>query len=48
VNLERLIAEEKMYLDHGEKDADGAKSGLGWCDARDLLREIQDVDGHVQ
>ena len=49
MNLGRLITEEESaYLDHREKDADGSKSGLGWCDARDLLREIQGVDGHVE
>jgi len=37
-----------MYADHCEKDADGAKGPLGWCDARDLFREIQDIDGHIQ
>ena len=50
MNLECLIAEveKETHLDHREKDADGAKNGLGWCDTRDLLREIQGIDGHVQ
>jgi len=43
-----IAAEEETYLDHGEKDADGVKNGLGWCDARGLLREIQPIDGHIQ
>jgi len=43
-----MAKEEKTHLDHGEKDANGAKSGLGWCDAREFLREIEGVDGHVQ
>jgi len=48
VNLEYPVAEEETYSDHCEKDADGAKSGLSWCDVRDLLRKIHDVDGHIQ
>ena len=48
MNSKHLIAEEEeAYLDHSEKDADGCKDGLGWCDARDLLREIHDIDGRV-
>jgi len=49
VNPENLIAGEgETYPDHCEKSANGAKSSFGWCDARDLLREIQDLDGHIQ
>ena len=48
VNLEHLIAEEeKTYLYHGEKHANGAKNSLGWCDAREFLREIKPIDGHI-
>jgi len=42
-----IVTEEEAYLDHGEKDADGGKNGFGWCDARDLLGEIQDFDSRV-
>jgi len=49
MNREHRITEAKgTHLDHNEKGADGTKNGLGWCDARYFLREIQDVDGHVQ
>ena len=34
--------------DHCEKNADGAKDGLGWWEARGLLRDIQGFDGHIQ
>ena len=39
---------EKMYLDHCEKDANGAEDSLGWCDAGEFLREIQGIYGHIQ
>ena len=49
MNLESLIAERnETHPDHGEKDGDGAKGGLRWCDARNLLREIEAIDCHVQ
>ena len=38
----------ETYPDHGEKDDDGAKYSLCWCDAGDLLHEIEAIDGHVQ
>ena len=34
VSPEHFIAEEvRTYLDHGEKDCDGAKDSFGGCDA---------------
>jgi len=49
VNLERLIVEEKeTHSNHGEKDADGTEDGLGWCDAREFLREIEAFDDRVE
>ena len=49
MNTEHPVAEEKeTYSNHGEKDADGAKNGGSWCDARELLCEIQAINGHIQ
>ena len=49
VNLAHFVAkEEGTYPDHGENDGDGAKNSLGGWDTRDLLGEIQAIDGHVQ
>ena len=49
MNLEYLVVEEEeMYPDHCEEDTDGPKNGLCWRYARDLLREIDGVDCHVQ
>jgi len=48
MNLEYLIAEEDTYPDHGEKSTNGAKRSPGRRDVRDLLREIQGLDGHIQ
>jgi len=49
VNLERVVAEEEETdLEHCKKNADGTKGSVGWCDARDLLREIHGFDGRVQ
>ena len=49
VSLQYLIAGEKeTHPDHGKENGDGAKGGLCWGDARDLLREIETVDGDVQ
>ena len=34
MNLENMIAEdERAYLEHCEKNADGTKGSCGWCDA---------------
>jgi len=48
MSLDRLIAEEETYPDHCEEDAGGTKNSLGWRDTRDLLREIQAIDGDIQ
>ena len=49
MKLAHFVAEQEgTYPDHGENDGDGAKNGLGGCDTRDLLGEIQAIDGHVQ
>ena len=37
-----------MYPDHRQEGADGAKRGLSWWDARNILRKIQGIDGHIQ
>ena len=47
MSLECAIGREKTYRDHCQKNADGAKYGLGWCRARDLLREIRGLDGDI-
>ena len=38
---------KETFADHG-KDYDSTKSGHGWCNARDLLHEIQVTHGYVQ
>ena len=44
-----LIAEEgETHLDHREEDTCGTKNRPGWCDVRELLREIQTLDGDIQ
>ena len=43
-----IAGEERTHPDHGEKDGDGTEGGLRWGDARDLLREIEAIDCHVQ
>ena len=43
-----LSSRGETYPDHCEEDTDGAKNGLGWCDARGLLCEIQSLDGYIQ
>ena len=40
--------EEETHLEHCEENADGAKNSFGWCNTRDLLREIHGLDGHIQ
>ena len=48
MNPADIVGEEgHTYLDH-RQGADGAENGLGWRDARDLLREIHGLDGGVQ
>jgi hypothetical protein len=42
------VEDEETYLEHCKKNADGAKSSRGWCDARDLFREVHGFDGRVQ
>ena len=37
-----------MYLDHRQEHTDRAEYGPRWCHARDFLREIQGLDGHIQ
>jgi hypothetical protein len=46
----QLIRMDKgeIHSDHNENSTDGTKNGLGWCRARDLLREIHGLDGHIQ
>ena len=39
---------EVTHPDHCQEDDDGAKYSLSWCDTRDLLRETQGFDGHIQ
>ena len=37
-----------MYPDHYEKGADRTKNCLGWCVAHHVLRDVQDLDSHIQ
>ena len=46
--MDPITGKERTHPDHGEKDGDGTKGGLRWGDARDLLREIEGIDCHVQ
>ena len=47
--MEQIAAEEEeRYPDHCKDSTDGAKNSLGGCDTRDLLGEIQSLDGRVQ
>ena len=49
MNPEQIISGgQKTHPDRCEKSADGAKDGLGWCDGRGLLPEIEGFDGRVQ
>ena len=49
VNPAHFVAEEKeTYPDRDEKNLDRIENSLDWCDTRDLLGEIQAIDGHVQ
>ena len=49
VNRWLVTAEqEETNPNHGEEDTDGAKDGLCWGDARDLLGKIESFDGRVQ
>jgi len=48
MSLDHLIAEEEAYLDHCEEDTGGTKDCLCRRDTRDLLREIQALDGDIQ
>lgn len=49
MNLGHYIAEwVGTYLDHRQKNTDGTEDSLRWCNARDLLREIHDIDSHAQ
>ena len=49
VNPEPITAEWKgAYPDHRQKNADGAKDGLGRRRTRDLFREIHGLDGRIQ
>lgn len=36
------------HSDHCEDDADDAKDGLGWCNVREISRDIQTLDDHIQ
>ena len=49
MNLEDLIAgEERTHPNHGEQDGHGTKDGFRWGNARNLLRDIETIDCHVQ
>ena len=43
-----ITGEKRAYPNHCEENDDGAKGGLYWGDARDLLDEIEAIDGQVQ
>ena len=42
------MEQEETYPDHYEEDTSGTENSLGWRDTRELLREIQALDGHIQ
>ena len=49
VNPKTIVWQRKeTYLDHSQEDTNRTKSGLCWCDAANLLREIESFDGHIQ
>ena len=43
-----VVEEEETHLDHCEEDTGGTKNGLGWRYIRELLREIQSLDGDIE
>lgn len=48
VNLEHTVTEQtETYPDHCQEGADRAKCGSSRWDTRELLPEIQDLDGRV-
>ena len=46
--MEHLMVEEESYPDHCEEDTDGSENCIDGCGVRDLLREIESFDGHIQ
>ena len=48
MSLDRLIAEEETHPDHCEEETGGTKDCLCRRDTRDLLREIQALNGDIQ
>ena len=46
-SLKHLFAEVETHPNHREQDIDGDKNGLCWCDAREILREVDGFDGHI-
>ena len=38
----------RIHFDHREDNAEGAKNGLGRCDAAEFLCKIGDLDGHIE
>ena len=43
-----VTGSEATYPYHRQEGTDGAKRSLGWCDTRDVLREIEGFYGHIQ
>ena len=49
MSLEQIITKvQETYPDLCEKDANGAKGDLCWCDRRDLLSKSRGLDSCVQ
>jgi len=49
ISLQWIIAKDKeTHPYHCEYNADSAKDSPGWCDTREILREIQALDNHIQ
>ena len=46
--VRNLSKNEEMYPDHGQQRADGAKNSLCGRDRRDILREVQGLNGGIQ
>jgi len=42
------VEREGTYPDHCQQNADGAKSGFGWCLAHRLLRDVHGIDSRIQ
>ena len=49
MSLERLFTEKnETCSDHSEENADRTENSLGRYDARELFREVQAIDSHIE